>query len=243
MLPGSVPLEMVWIPGGTFTMGSPASDTDSLSNEKPQHLVTVGGYWMGKYELTQGQWKAIMGGTNPSWFQSGQNGVPDGTNTDNRPVERVSWNDIPGFIIALNNATGKTFRLPSEAEWEYACRAGTTTRFYWGDDWDYTAIGNYAWYTDNSGNQTHDVGGKTANAFGLYDMSGNVREWCEDDWHGSYTGAPTDGQAWVDAPRGLHRVARCGSWHNGSGCRSAYRDDDGDHPANTFNSLGFRLSR
>jgi formylglycine-generating enzyme required for sulfatase activity len=242
MLPGSVPLTMVWIPGGTFQMGRYAGEQDSSTDQDPQHSVTLGGFWMGKYELTQGQWKAIIGGTNPSWFQSGLNGVPDGTNTDNRPVEGVSYNDIPAFIIALNNATGKTFRLPSEAEWEYACRAGTTTRFYWGDDLDYTAISNYAWYWDNSGNQTHDVGGKTANAFGLYDMSGNVWEWCEDDWHDDYTDAPTGGQTWVDSPRGSYRVFRGGSWSNGSYyCRSAIRY--GYDPTYAGSTVGFRLSR
>ena len=230
MLPGNVPLVMVWIPGGTFMMGRYSGEQDSWDYEDPQHSVTVPGFWMGKYEVTQAQWEAVMG-SNPSGFSGA-----------NRPVEEVSWNDVKSFIAALNSYTGKTFRLPSEAEWEYACRAGTTTRFYWGDDASYTQIGDYAWYSDNSGNETYDAGGKLANAFGLYDMSGNVWEWCEDDYHSSYTGAPTNGGAWVDSPSGSHRVSRGGGWSSMSDyCRSAGRS--GTYPSYTHCDLGFRLSR
>ncbi len=244
VLSGNFPLEMVWVPGGAFVMGSPNTELDRNANEGPVHSVALGGFWMGKYEVTQAQWKAVMAGSNPSGFQGGQNGVPAGTNTDNRPVETVSWNDVQAFIIALNTATGKTFRLPSEAEWEYACRAGNhvpPTRFYWGDDLGYAEIGNYAWYDGNSGLQTHDVGGKSANAFGLFDMSGSVWDWCQDWYHDSYAGAPPDGSAW-ELPTGLFRVTRGGGWNDGGGnCRSANRD--GDNPAGAGGILGFRLAR
>jgi len=149
---------------------------------------------------------------------------------------------VKSFIAALNSYTGKIFRLPSEAEWEYACRAGTTTRFYWGDDASHTEIGDYAWWLGNSGNETRDVGGKLANALGLYDMSGNILEWCEDDWHDSYMGAPADGSAWADSPRGSYRVGRGGGSSTYSAdCRSAYRFKL--PPSATDSILGFRLAR
>ena len=173
-------------------------------------------------------------GNNPSSFQD-----------DNRPVEHVSWDSAQSFITELNTATGLTFRLPSEAEWEYACRAGTTTRFYWGDDLSYTDIGNYAWYNDNSSNQTHDVGtaGGTGhpNAFGLYDMSGNVWEWCQDWFHDSYTGAPADGSAW-ESPTSSYRVFRGGGCHNdNNNCRSVFRFSS--YPDITYGYTGIRLAR
>jgi formylglycine-generating enzyme required for sulfatase activity len=238
MLPGSVPLKMVWIPGGTFQMGRYAGEQDSYSDEDPQHLVTLGGFWMAKYELTKRQWTAVMG-TAP-W--TGQSYVLADLDS---PAVYVSWNNAQSFLTALNSYTGKSFRLPSEAQWEYACRGGTQTRFYWGDDPGYTAIGDYAWYVGNAWNAgqqyAHVVGGKAPNAFGLYDMSGNVWEWCEDDWHGSYTGAPEGGQAWVDSPRGSHRVLRGGGWYNsGYYCRSAYRYYS--TPGGTFSNYGFRIA-
>lgn len=236
VLPGGVPLEMVWILGGTFTMGSPGTEQDREAYEGPQQAVTLNGFWMGKYEFTQAQWKAVTGGANPSHYQGGSYG-----NTDNRPVEHVSWDIVTQtFLPALNTATGLTFRLPSEAEWEFACRAGTTTRFYWGDDQSYTDIRDYAWFFGNSDYQTHDVGGKLANAFGLYDMSGNMWEWCEDDWHGSYAGAPANGQAWVESPRRSFRVIRGGYWiYQGHGCRSAIRH----RFRASCQSYGFRVAR
>ena len=240
ILPGNVPLDMVWIPSGTFMMGRYSGEQDSHASEDPQHLVTVSsGFWMGKYEVTQAQWKAVMNGANPSYFQGAHAG---NVNTDNHPVESVSWNDIQTFITALNTLTDKTFRLPSEAEWEYACRAGKTTRFYWGDDLSNMDIGNYAWYGSNIGGMTHPVGEKTANNFGLYDMSGNVWEWCQDWSHDHYTGAPTDGSAW-ESPTGLYRVIRGGNWGNNDGadCRSARRANF--DPWYGYTGLGFRLSR
>lgn len=230
ILPGGVPLVMVWMPAGSFMMGRYPGEQDSESYEDPQHWVTFSsGFWMGKYEVTQAQWRAIMG-TNPSSFSG-----------DDRPVERVSWNDIQAFIAALNTATGRTFRLPSEAEWEYACRAGANTRFYWGDDSAYLAIGTYAWYRDNSGSQTRDVGGKWPNGWGLHDMSGNVWEWCEDDWHANYTGAPTNGSAWTDSPRGPYRLNRGGGWLSYGACRSASRGFSS--PSFVSSGIGFRLVR
>ncbi len=244
MLPGNVPLEMVWVPAGTFTMGSLDTEQQRGSDEGPAHLVALDGYWMGKYEVTQAQWKAVMGGSNPSWFQGGQGMLPVGADTDARPVDTVSWNNAQSFILALNTATGAVFRLPSEAEWEYACRAGNhvpAARFYWGDDLIYADIGNYAWYLNNSVIESHDAGQKTANAFGLYDMSGNVWEWCQDWYHSSYAGAPTDGSAW-ESPAGLARVIRGGGWSDaGNYCRSACRDSL--NPLFSYSHLGFRLAK
>ena len=224
-------IDFVYCPPGTFMMGATANEQDSDSSEKPQHQVTLTqGFWMSKYEVTQAQWRAVTG-TSPSHFTG-----------DNRPVEMVSWNDIAasgGFIEKLNtNNPGNGFRLPTEAEWEYACRAGTTTRFYWGDDPSYSQIGNYAWYVDNSGSQTHDVGGKSPNAWGLYDMSGNVWDWCQ-DWWGSYAaGAVLDPQG---ASTGSGRVVRGGNWSDGNICRSALRSLAG--PDNRYPNAGFRLVR
>jgi len=240
MLPGGVPLEMVWIPAGSFQMGRYPGEQDGASNEDPQHPVTLAqGFWMGKYELTKTQWAVIMG-TMP-W--SGQAHVLAGGDS---PAVHVSWNQAQAFIKELNDYTGLTFRLPSEAEWEYACRAGTTTRFYWGEDPNEAVGKDYAWWIHNTWGvderYAHDVGLKLPNAWGLYDMSGNVWEWCEDDLHEDYTGAPTNGDAWVDSPRGQVRVFRGGSWfYQGAVCRSATRT--GDKPWGTDNSLGFRLAR
>ncbi len=212
-LPGMVPLEMVWIPPGNFMMGSPDDEQERISSEGLLHEVTFAkGFWMGKYPITQAQWQAIMG-NNPSEFKG-----------DNRPVEQVSWNDIRKsgflgfrkcFLDKLNALHSDcNFRLPSEAEWEYAYRAGTTTRFYWGEDLDATEIDDYAWYGDNSSSSTKDVGLKLP----------NVWEWCEDDWHSNYYGAPKDGSAWVDSPRGSIRLLRGGAWKiNSSYCRAAFR--------------------
>ncbi|MBM3288691.1 MAG: formylglycine-generating enzyme family protein [Candidatus Hydrogenedentes bacterium] len=230
MLPGDVPMDFVWIPAGSFMMGRYTNEQDSNSDESPQHTVTfANGFWMGKYEVSQAQWVAVMG-NNPSYF----------TVNLSRPVEQVSWNTIQTFITAVNALGQGTVHLPTEAQWEYACRAGTTTRFYWGDDASYTQIGSYAWYYDNSSSGTHSVGLKLPDAWGLYDMSGNVWEWCEDWYHSSYTGAPTDGSAWV-SPTGSNRVIRGGGWGSYYGCRSAGRNYYG--PSDTNSGIGFRLAR
>jgi formylglycine-generating enzyme required for sulfatase activity len=208
-LGGGVRLAMIYIRGGSFQMGSPDDEEGRYSDEGPVRRVTLDGFWMGKYPVTQAQYQAIMG-TNPSHFKG-----------DNRPVEQVSWNDAKEFFRKLSQRTGKTFTLPTEAQWEYACRAGTTTRYSFGDDAG--RLGEYAWYIGNSDSQTHPVGQKKPNAWGLYDMHGNVWEWCLDDWHGNYNGAPVDGSRWGDGT-GSYRVIRGGGWNPSAGyCRSACR--------------------
>ncbi|MBW7866518.1 MAG: formylglycine-generating enzyme family protein [Candidatus Hydrogenedentes bacterium] len=232
LLPGNVPLELVRIPAGASNMGSTYPEQCWCSNELPEHRVEIEyGFYMGKYEVTQSQWVALMG-DNPSHFLGA-----------NRPVENVSWREAQLFINALNGhiaATGQgpaTMRLPSEAEWEYACRARTGTRFYFGDSLgagdtfeDYATgdmpgkRSDYMWYLGNISDGTKPVGGKLPNAFGLYDMHGNVWEWCEDVWHGNYSGAPTDGSVWVHPPGLSDYVCRGGGWINYAwDCRSARR--------------------
>ena len=218
-LGNGVTLEMVEIPGGTFIMGSPASEAKRGSNEGPQHQVTVPSFYMGKYELTQVQYQAIIG-TNPSNFKG-----------DNRPVERVSWNNAVEFCKKLSQKTGKKYRLPSEAEWEYACRAGTTTPFYFGESITPDLVnydGNYTYASAPKGKyrqQTTDVGTFPPNSFGLYDMHGNVWEWCQDDYKNDYINAPTDGSA-LTIPSRSAKLLRGGSWYGNPGyCRSAFRSN------------------
>jgi len=217
-LPGGVPLTMLWIPGGSFGMGRYLFEQDSYDWEDPQHTVTLNGFWMAQYELTKRQWNALMS-TRP-W--AGQEG-----NTDlDSPAVQVSFDDMQAFITALNTQTGKSFRIPSETQWEYGCRAGTTTRFYWGDDSNAVDIDKYCWYAGNCATDyfAHVVGTRLPNAFGLCDMSGNLVEWCADDWHENYSGAPDNDQAWVDEPRNVYRVVRGGSWlADPDHCRSAWR--------------------
>ncbi len=197
--------DMVPIPSGSYTMGCSRSlllvgsrDSDCSDDEKPEHTVNLERFELGKYEVTQGQWKAVMG-SNPSSFKDCG---------DTCPVENVSWDEIQTFIQKLNAQTGKTYRLPSEAEWEYACRAGQSSNYCGGDNVD-----SVAWYTSNSGNKTHPVGGKQSNVWGLYDMSGNVWEWVQDSYHSDYKGAPSNGNAW-EGSRADARVLRGGSWNN-----------------------------
>ena len=240
MLPGGVPLEMVWIPAGSFMMGRYVGEQDSFDNEDPQHQVNFArGFWLGRYEVTKRQWTAVKGTT--PW-----SGQPDVLEDPDSPAVHVSWYDALSFIAQLNGLTGLTFRLPSEAEWEYACRAGTTTRFYWGDDPTYTSLSDHAWWQGNARDAgqryAHMVGLKQPNAWNLYDTSGNVWEYCEDDWHEDYIGAPADGDAWVDSPRGSSRVFRGGGWQSGDTyCRSTNR---GCSPPDVASSgYGFRLAR
>ncbi|ROI02455.1 SUMF1/EgtB/PvdO family nonheme iron enzyme [Microcystis aeruginosa FACHB-524] len=226
-LPNGITLEMVNLPAGEFLMGSPDSDSDAQSREKPQHQVQVNSFAIGKYPVTQAQYEAVMG-TNPSHFK----------NNPQNPVEQVNWNDAQAFCQKLSQITGKTYRLPTEAEWEYACRAGTTTRYYFGDDAN--QLGDYAWYDGNSQDKTHPVGQKKPNAWGLYDMSGNVWEWCEDNWHDNSKNAPKDGSAWLIKDN-YSQILRGGSWFlNPDYCRSAYRKYDyrRDDLSNCF---GFRV--
>ena len=180
---------------------------------------------MGKFEVTQAQWETVMG-NNPSWFKGA-----------NRPVEQVSWNDAQAFLKKLNAASVQ-FRLPSEAEWEYAARAGTQTAYAFGDDPN--QLGKYAWFDDNSGNETHSVGQKKPNGFGLYDMHGNVWEWVADTWHDNYTGAPNDGSIWGKLGDKKAKVLRGGSWNfDPNNCRSANRGRVG--PVDGGNYVGARV--
>ncbi|MBI5154512.1 formylglycine-generating enzyme family protein [Candidatus Poribacteria bacterium] len=246
MLPGNIPLVLVRVPAGQFEMGTKAG-TDpawTASAEQPAHVVTIPReFFIGKYEITQGQWMALMG-SNPAKF----------TGDISRPVERVSWVDVHIFLTALNNHIASTnqgsanLRIPSEAEWEYAARAGSTTRFFFGDstcgplDRNMCDLADHGWFCSNSGDQSHPVGADGhANAWGIYDMHGNVSEWCEDWWHDNYNGAPADGTAWVQ-PAGSFRVLRGGAWNSVAGfCRSAYRGRS--PPGNQFsNIIGFRVA-
>ena len=231
--------EMVVLPSGSFLMGSPPDPgPDPFSNEKPkaigspdekpQHLVQIQSFAIGKYEVTQEQWYAVMG-NNPSENKG-----------RTLPVEQVSWDDVQQFIAKLNQKTGQKYRLPSEAEWEYAARAGTTTHWSFGNE--ESKLGNYAWYDVNSGGRTQEVGKKLPNAFGLYDMHGNVWEWTQDCWHENYAGAPTDGSAWTTGCRGNVRVLRGGSWYDGpANLRSANRGRGS--PGGRNYDIGFRLAR
>jgi formylglycine-generating enzyme required for sulfatase activity len=203
------------IPAGSFLMGSPDRDPNAGDHEKPQHEVSLPAFYLSKYPITQQQWQSVMG-NNPSHFS----GNPK------HPVENVTWHDCQSFCQKLSQLTGKTYRLPTEAEWEYACRAGTTTRYSFGDD--SSQLGNYAWYDSNSGNKTHPVGQKKPNAWGLHDMHGNVWEWCADDWHESYAQKPqalkNNGSVVWSNSNASSKLLRGGSWLNAPRyCRSAFR--------------------
>jgi formylglycine-generating enzyme required for sulfatase activity len=213
-------------------------NSDLYKNEAPQHKATIKqGFYLSETEVTQAQWQAIMIG-NPSYFKNKENNAPK--DTDSYPVEGISWIDVQEFFQKLNVKSKVSLRLPTEAEWEYACRARTTSRFGFGDG--YADLGDYAWYGQNFGRITHGVSGNKANNFGLYDMHGNVWEWCEDDWHENYQGAPNEGNAWTDAPRGVTRVLRGGSWYsNPRNCCSTNRDMN--TPDYTMNDIGFRCAR
>ncbi len=233
-LGNNVKLEMVNLPGGEFTMGS----NDGYSDEKPPHRVKLGPFAIGKYEVTQAQWKAVMG-DNPSYYNW----------ADDLPVENVSWNMAQDFIRRLNDKLRDgTYRLPTEAEWEYAARAGSHSRYSFGDD--ASELHNYAWFYDNSGyqmqaRQTHPVGRLKPNAFGLFDMHGNVWEWCS-DWYSNSYYAECERQGTVTDPRGPSdgsaRVFRGGGWsYDAVDCRSAFRY--GSTPGFRLDYLGFRLLR
>ena len=200
---------MVYVSSGTFTMGGTSEQgSDAYDDEKPTHNVTLSSYYICKYEVTQALWRAVMG-SNPSNFKG-----------DNLPVECVSWNDCQTFINRLNSYTGRNFRLPTEAEWEFAARGGNYSRHYKYSGSNY--IGDVAWYDDNSGNRTHPVGTKQPNELGLYDMSGNVYEWCS-DWYGSYSSYSQSDPTGPNS--GSYRVKRGGSWGGGAGfCRSSSRN-------------------
>ncbi|MEA5466659.1 SUMF1/EgtB/PvdO family nonheme iron enzyme [Leptothoe sp. PORK10 BA2] len=222
---GDITLGLVPIQGGPFLMGSP--DGEGADVERPQHSVTVQPFLMGQYEVTQAQWKAVA-----ALSKIDRDLEPDPANFkgDDRPVEQVDWDDAVEFCKRLSVHTGREYRLPSEAEWEYACRAGTTTPFHFGATIT-PELANYnGTYTYGSGpkgeyrEQTTDVGSFPANGFGLYDMHGNVWEWCLDHWHESYDEAPTDGKAWLSTDDTARRLLRGGSWsYDPVYCRSAFR--------------------
>ena len=214
-------MEFVWVPSGCFNMGS----NDGEPFEKPVHPVCVTGYWLGKHEVTQAQYQLVMG-VNPSDFKGATN-----------PVDQVSWDDAVLFTLALSRLTGVPMRLPSEAEWEYACRAGIQDAKYCGEG----EPAELAWTGTNSGDSTHPVGKLRANAWGLYDMSGNVWEWTQDCWNLSYEGAPQDGSAWLTG-NCERPVARGGAWdvHGFHLVRAAKRGR-GDHRYR-LNVVGLRIA-
>jgi formylglycine-generating enzyme required for sulfatase activity len=247
-----VVLDLVQIPGGTFLMGSPEAELDRYDDET-LHEVTIAPFLLGRYTITQAQWRLVAGlpqvnrelNPEPSYFKG-----------KDRPVEQVSWEDAVEFCDRLSQHTNREYRLPSEAEWEYACRAGTTTPFHFGEtiatdlvnyngtDWEYegkTYLGFYGMGSRGEyRKQTTDVGIFPANAFGLYDMHGNVWEWCLDHWHDNYEGAPTDGSAWLSEDKSSKRLLRGGSWFfNPRLCRSAVRVSNSPD-FRDFN-LGFRV--
>ena len=215
-------IEMVFVKGGTFTMGATSEQgSDAYSDETPTHSVTLSDFYIGKYEVTQAQWRAVMG-NNPSYFKG-----------DNLPVECVSWNDIQKFIKKLNAQTGKNFRLPTEAEWEYAARGGNQSRGY---KYSGSNDRNNAWYKDNSSSKTHPVGQKQPNELGIYDMSGNVWEWCQ-DWYGSYSSSSQTNHTGPSS--GSARVLRGGGWSYFAWyCRVSFRYGSPDSSSSDY---GFRL--
>lgn len=238
-------LEMVYIPGGEFWMGSPESEGKRYSNERPQHLVTIKPFLMSKYPITQIQWKQIA-----SLAQADHKLKlrPSRQGGNNHPVTQVSWFDAMEFCDRLSQSTGHKYRLPSEAEWEYACRAGTTTPFHFGETVNFN-LANYdatfAYRSEPQGiyrKKTTEVGSfHCANPFGLFDMHGLVWEWCLDNWHQNYDKAPTNGDAWLDTDNNA-RVMRGGSWLNEPFlCRSSSRQFN--YASETLNNVGLRVVR
>ncbi|MFG6101659.1 formylglycine-generating enzyme family protein [Leptothoe sp. EHU-05/26/07-4] len=248
---GVWPLRMMEIPAGSFIMGSPEEELERLDSEGPQHEVSLGRFFMAKYPVTQAQWRAVA-----AMEQVNQKLEPEPSDFkgDLNPVENVSWHDAVEFCDRMTIHTNRQYRLPTEAEWEYVCRAGTTTPFHFGQTIN-TELANYR------GTDWKEVGGvgsygegpkgeyrkkttpvnefKGANAFGLMDMHGNVWEWCQDHWHENYKGAPTDGSAWIEGGDSKYRVLRGGSWNDfPRDCRSAFRPYI--TPVNR-NDFGFRV--
>ncbi len=225
-LPSGFSFDLIRVEGGAFEMGN--VDEDAYGDENPIHTVNVETCYLAQFPVTQALWKEVMKGENPSQFEG-----------DDRPVDTVSWDDAKKFLSALEDLTGCRYRLPTEAEWEFAARGGIHSQgyLYAGSD-NLTEVG---WFSGNNGECTVAVGQLLSNELGLYDMSGNVWEWCEDDWHSDYKGAPADGTAWLDAPqRGTYRVLRGGSWFDDAqGCRVAFRDYYS--PGDRYGNIGFRL--
>jgi formylglycine-generating enzyme required for sulfatase activity len=239
-----VSLDMVVVLGGSFQMGSPEDELNRMERESPQHQVTVPTFLMGQYPVTNAQWNAIV------TTIKGKRNLKPKQEPDRLPVVRVSWHDAQEFCARLQQSTGRPYGLPSEAEWEYACRAGTTTPFAFGETLT-PELANYNWeesYGDfgvveqKRLGKPSEVGKFPANAWGLYDMHGNVWEWCADDWHSSYEGAPIDGSIWAseNAETTSRKVLRGGSWvNNPQFCRSAIRFHYGADLADDY--IGFRL--
>ena len=274
-LDDTIDLDMMLILSGSFMMGQSEEEKQGIIRsydeeeyqkdfvrELPRHLVTVPSFFMGKYAITQAQWR-IVATSYPQVTQE-LNSNPSKFKGDNLPVEQVSWDDAQEFCARLSNHTKRNYRLPSEAEWEYACRAGTTTPFNFGETID-SSLANYCAQDCEIGREsrpgtydrgilgeyrvkTTEVGTFLSNAFGLYDMHGNVLEWCEDDFHSDYKGAPDDGSAWVESDRkSTDRLLRGGSWYdNPVDCRSAIRGsgtrDDRDYDVGFRVSCGFGVS-
>jgi formylglycine-generating enzyme required for sulfatase activity len=226
-----VTLEMVHIPGGVFTMGAPQDEPGSGGEERPQHKVSMPPFYLGKSTVTIAQWRAVMGAIP---------GVPNVFRADPRqPVVRVSCEDAEAFCARLSERCGRRYRLPSEAEWEYACRAGTTTPFCFG-----STIAPAIVNSREAGRGTTVAAGSlgVANDFGLFDMHGNVWEWCRDLWHGDYRGAPADGSAWLSDSDARSRVLRGGAWsHAANSCRAAARIVCGNTTARS-RKIGFRVA-
>ncbi len=253
-LSDEIGLDMVLIPGGKFMMGAPEDELESLDDERPQHEVAVPSFLMGRYPVTQAQWRIVA-----KWSQVARklDSDPSYFKGNNHPVEQVSWEEAVEFCQRLSVKTGRTYRLPSEAEWDYACRAGTTTPFHFGETLS-DELANYCAQDEKIGDtlykgaygrgiegkyrqETTEVGIFPPNNFGLHDMHGNVWEWCEDDWHDSYEGAPEDGRAWLEEnATDTGKLLRGGSWLFYPGhCRSAYRfNRSRDY---RYNCLGFRV--
>ena len=214
---------MIPVEGGTFQMGS--NDSDAYSDEQPVHQVTLSSFSIGETEVTQELWQAVMG-SNPSYFKGSK-----------LPVEQVSWNDCQTFITKLNQLAGKTFRLPTEAEWEFAARGGNRSKGYIFSGSN--TIDDVAWYNSNSNNSTHPVATKAPNELGIYDMSGNVWEWCQ-DWYGDYSGGSQTNP--TGPTSGSDRAGRGGSWrYNAGNCRVSFRASFS--PTGSGNNLGFRLAQ
>jgi formylglycine-generating enzyme required for sulfatase activity len=255
-LDAEIGLEMILVMGGSFKMGSPKEELEQSEDETPQHLVTVPTFFMGRYPITQSQWKSVVNWKtkikvdlepNPSYFNS----------NPNHPVETVSWIEAEEFCNRLAQKTERSYRLPTEAEWEYACRAGTTTPFHFGETIS-TDLANYRGtdleidgktYSGSYGRGTKGKYRATTtpvgsvgypNAFGLWDMHGNVWEWCQDNGHSNYEGAPIDGSAWLTGNENDTHVVRGGSWDlDPWACRSAARSNG--TPGNRYHGFGFRL--
>ena len=250
-----IALELVSIPGGLFSMGAPRTEEGWHPNQSPQHTVTIAPFWMGKYPVTQAQWSFVAALPKVNHLLPPKPSCFTGTTC---PVEQISWQDAIEFCDRLSTQTGYAYRLPTEAEWEYACRGTTTTPFWCGEtittdlanysgvDWMYEgrvcSKGSYGkGPTGNDRRETTNVGSfAIANPFGLYDMHGLVREWCVDRWHDSYNGAPNDGAAWIENGTTDQRVLRGGSWNGGpKACRSAFRSKL--NPDTHLYDIGFRV--